>query len=80
MWSLFLLFTFGLLTDILWCKSVQTSARFLRGQATFYTVLLTGIQLLANWEIIKTNSIPLFLAYIGGCAVGTWIANTRRDG
>jgi hypothetical protein len=70
------LFLFGCAVDILWCLSVQCSATFKNYQATLYTVLLTSVQLWANWEIIKSDSVPGFIAFVGGCALGTWFATT----
>jgi hypothetical protein len=72
------LFLFGLAVDLLWCLSVQSSARMQAGRATIYTVFLTGIQLAANWQIIANNSIPGFVAFICGCALGTYLASTPR--
>lgn len=78
MGTMAVLFVFGCLVDLLWCLSVQSSARLQAGRATVYTIFLTGIQLLANWQIIANNSYPGFSAYIAGCALGTYVASTPR--
>jgi hypothetical protein len=70
------LFLFGCAVDILWCLSVQCSATYKNYQATAYTVLLTSVQLWANWWIIKYDTIPGFIVYIIGCALGTFVATT----
>lgn len=78
MTALLMLFVFGLAVDLLWCLSVQSSARLQAARATLYTVFLTGIQLAANWYIISDHSYPGFVAYIVGCALGTYLASTPR--
>jgi hypothetical protein len=75
--TLMWLFLFGAVVDVLWCLSVQTSASYKTIQATMYTVLLTSIQLWANWQIIKTDNLPAFICYVVGCAVGTALATNR---
>jgi len=75
--TLFWLFLFGCAIDILWCLSIQASSSFKSFQATLYTVLLTSIQMWANWQVIKNDSLGGFLFFVAGCALGTFLATNK---
>ena len=76
--NLLLLFVFGLIVDWFWCRAVQASAMYKAWHATIFTIILTSVQLFANWEIIKNDSVPGFIAFVAGCATGTFAATKRR--
>lgn len=75
--TLIWLFLFGCVIDVLWCLSVQASSSYKTAPAVIYTVLLTSIQMWANWIIIKEDNTLGFAFYVVGCAVGTGAATSK---
>jgi uncharacterized protein YebE (UPF0316 family) len=73
-----ILFIVGLITDILWTKTITqvTQQRPLR--ASIYALALNIVTLGSAWAIIQTNSVANLLAFSVGGAFGTALGVRKK--
>jgi uncharacterized protein YebE (UPF0316 family) len=73
-----ILFVVGLITDILWCRTVAAVAQHHPITAAFYALVLNIVTLGSAWAVIQTQSVQNLLAFSVGGALGTALGVRKR--
>ena len=76
--SILVLFSVGLITDILWTKTVAQVTQQRPLHASIYALALNIVTLGSAWAVIQTQSVPNLLAFSVGGAFGTALGVRKK--